>query len=101
MKQNLFIFLLKREAAVNVRLSEETHPCSPEMFYQTGTQGHCSPHLLTLQWEKECVSEMLGLRNPWADTADLGGKMAAAQASHEGNENLSCFLKDKQKRNYK
>ena len=44
------------------------------------------------------MRERLGLRNPWADTAALGGKMTAAHESHKGNENLSCFLKDELKK---
>lgn len=47
------------------------------------------------------MSERLGLRNPWADTAALGGKMVAALESHKGSENLSCFRKDKLKKKKK
>ena len=44
------------------------------------------------------MHERLGLRNPWADTATLGGKMTAAHESHKGGTNLSCFLKDELKK---
>lgn len=78
-------------------LSEETHPCSPEMVWQSGPQLQLPP-LCASPAEKRNVWGRPRDWDPWAATADLGREVVWAQENHKGNEKSSMRTQRKAKR---